>query len=260
MGPPPTDFGGANGPTIQETGGESGQSSTYENRDTLASKHDEDLFDYYAASQLALVDAASGAIKFLGKPDRYESLEVAPDGLHLLVSTTHKPYSYVTTYERFPQEVSVWDTSKRSGVVAHQVASLPLADRVPIQGVRLGPREFAWRATEPATLTWAEALDGGDWNVEVPARDKILLLKAPFNSAPVEIARTEQRFVGLEWSEKPNVALMHEYDHNRHWRRTFVIDVDRKQSKPSVLWSLSADEKYANPGRPVHRVLANGAA
>jgi dipeptidyl aminopeptidase/acylaminoacyl peptidase len=258
IGPPPADSGASSGPTIQDAGGESGQSSTYENRDTLASKHDEDLFEYYSASQLAFVDAASGVIKFLGKPDRYELLQVAPDGLHLLVSTTHKPYSYVTTYERFPQEVSVWDTSKRSGVVVHQVASLPLADRVPIHGVPLGPREFAWRATEPATLTWAEALDRGDWNVEVPARDKILLLKAPFDSAPVEIARTEQRFVGLEWSENPNVALMREYDQNRHWMRAFVIDVDHNQSKPSVLWTLSADEKYANPGRPVRRLLANG--
>ncbi|HEY8051248.1 MAG TPA: prolyl oligopeptidase family serine peptidase [Steroidobacteraceae bacterium] len=258
IGPPPAGSGASSGANIQDAGGESGQSSTYENRDTLASKHDEDLFDYYGASQLAVVTAASGAIKLLGKPDRYELLQIAPDGQHLLVSTTHKPYSYVTTYDRFPQDVSVWDTSKRSAVVVHQLVSLPLADRVPIHGVPLGPREFSWRATEPATLTWAEALDRGDWNVEVPARDKVLLLKAPFDSAPVEIARTEQRFVGLDWSENPAVALMHEYDQNRHWMRVFVIDVDQPQSKPSVLWNLSADEKYANPGHPVHRVLANG--
>ena len=40
---------------------------------------------------------------------------------------------------------------------------------------RLGPRDFSWRPTDPATLLWAEALDGGDWNVEVPERDKIML-------------------------------------------------------------------------------------
>ena len=43
------------GPSIQETSSGKGQSSTYETRDTLNSKHDEDLFDYYAASQLAFV-------------------------------------------------------------------------------------------------------------------------------------------------------------------------------------------------------------
>jgi dipeptidyl aminopeptidase/acylaminoacyl peptidase len=260
MGPPPPFSEASSGPSIQETGGETGQSSTYENRDTLAGKHDEDLFDYYAASQLAIVDAASGAITLLGKPGLYELLDAAPDGRHLLVGNIHKPYSYITTYDRFPQNVSVWDASKRSGVVAHQIASLPLADRVPIQGVSLGPREFGWRATEAATLTWAEALDAGDWNNEVPARDKIMMLKAPFDSSPAEIARTEQRFVGFDWSENPNIALMREYDENRHWVRVSVINVDDTQNKPRVLFSLSADEQYANPGRPVHRVLANGAS
>jgi dipeptidyl aminopeptidase/acylaminoacyl peptidase len=258
MGPPPPFSEASSGPSIQETGGESGQSSTYENRDTLAGKHDEDLFDYYAASQLAIIDASSGAITPLGKPGLYESLDAAPDGRYLLVSGIHKPYSYITTYDRFPQDVSVWDASKRSGVAIHQIASLPLADRVPIRGVPLGPREFAWRVTEAATLTWAEALDTGDWNVEVPARDKIMALKAPFNSPAAEIARTEQRFVGFDWSENPHIALMREDDENRHWIRVSVINVDDAQSKPRVLFSLSADEQYANPGRPVHRVLANG--
>jgi len=258
MGPPPPVSAASGGPTIQETGGETGQSSTYENRDTLTGKHDEDLFDYYAASQLAIVDAASGAITLLGKPGLYELLNAAPDGRHLLVSNIHKPYSYITTYDRFPQDVAVWDISTRSAVSAHQVASLPLADRVPIQGVALGPREFGWRATEPATLIWAEALDRGDWNVEVPARDKIMLLKAPFSASPIEIARTEQRFFGFDWSENPHVALVREYDENRHWVKISVIDVDEPQVKPSVLFSLSTDEEYANPGRPVHRVLGNG--
>ncbi len=59
----------------------------------------------------------------------------------------------------------------------HTVASLPLADRVPIHGVPTGPRDHSWRATEPATLVWAEAQDGGDWNVKVPHRDKVMLSK-----------------------------------------------------------------------------------
>ncbi len=247
------------GPSIQETTGEKGQSSTYENRDTLRNKHDEDVFDYYGASQLAFVDAATATITPVGKPANYESLAAAPDGRHILVSAIHKPYSYVTTYDRFPQEVEVWDVSDRSHVVAHTIASLPLADRVPIAGVPVGPRDFSWRATEPATLVWAEAQDGGDWKVRVPARDKIMLLKAPFNSAPIEITRTEQRYVRFAWGEQAGTALLTEYDENRHWRRSFLIDVDDQQPKPRLLWDLSTDEKYANPGNPVERQLANGA-
>lgn len=258
MGAPPPEPVVPSGPSIQETEGEKGQSSTYENRDTLGSKHDEDLFDYFAASQLAFVDEASAAITLVGKPANYEFVAPAPDGRHILVSAIHKPYSYVTTYDRFPKQVEVWDVTDRGHVAAHTIASLPLADRVPIAGVPLGPRDFSWRATEPATLVWAEALDGGDWNVKVPARDKILLQKAPFDSPPVEIARTEQRYIGFGWSEKRNVALLNEYDENRHWRKTFLVDVDDPQTEPRLLWDLSTDEQYADPGEPVERRLANG--
>jgi dipeptidyl aminopeptidase/acylaminoacyl peptidase len=259
MGSPPPEPIVPSGPSIQESEGKKGQSSTYENRDTLGSKHDEDLFDYYAASQLALIDEATAAITPVGKPGSYESLDSAPDGQHILVTAIHKPYSYVTTYDRFPTEVEVWDVSQRAHILIHTIASLPLADRVPIGGVPVGPREFSWRATEPATLIWAEALDGGDWNVKVPARDKIVLLKAPFNSPAVEITRTEHRYVSFSWGEQSTVALLSEYDFNRHWRRTFVINVDDQHPKPRLLWDLSTDERYANPGTPVQRQLANGA-
>ena len=172
----------------------------------------------------------------------------------------HKPYSYITTYDRFPQEVEVWDVSDRAHVSTHTIASLPLADRVPIHGVPTGPRDFSWRATDPATLVWAEALDGGDWNVTVPNRDKMMLQKSPFSAPAVEIARAEQRYVDFSWSEQPSVALLTQYDNNRHWRKTFVVDVDDPQQKPRLLWDLSTDEQYKDPGSPVSRQLANGSS
>jgi len=254
-GAPPTASVVVDGPSIQETTGQAGESSTYETRDTLASKHDEDLFDYYATSQLALVDAATGTASRIGKPAILTAVDPAPDGDHILVTTIKKPYSYVTTYDRFAHDIEIWD---RTGKPTHAVAQLPVADRVPIHGVPVGPRDFEWRATEPATLVWAEALDGGDWNVKVPARDKVMTQPAPFATAPIEITRTEQRFAGFDWAEKRDVSLLHEHDENRHWRRTFVMNVDDAKAKPSVLWDLSSDERYKNPGTPVYRLLPNG--
>ena len=258
IGAPPPEPVTPIGPTIQETGGEKGQSSTYENRDTLNNKHDEDLFDYYASSQLALIDAATGAITPIAKPANFDTVSAAPDGQHILITAIHKPYSYVTTYDRFPQEVEVWDISNRSTITTHTIASLPLADRVPIRGVPLGPREFTWRPTDPATLVWAEALDGGDWNVNVPNRDKVMLQKAPFQSPAVEIARPQQRYSGIEWSEHPTIALLYEYDNNKHLRDTLIVNVDDPQQKPRQIWNLSSDEHYADPGNPVTQELPNG--
>jgi dipeptidyl aminopeptidase/acylaminoacyl peptidase len=257
QGPPPPEPIVPPGPDIQETGGSKGQSSTYEARDVLKNQHDEDLFDYYFASQLALVDVTTGASQPIGPVATYGDVNVAPDGGHILVETIHKPYSYLVTAARFPRNVEVWD---RAGNVTHAVAQIPLADRVPIHGVPTGPRDFQWRANEPATLVWSEALDAGDWNVKVPARDKVMMQRAPFTDPPREIARTEQRFEGFIWGEQKNFALLRENDENRHWTRTFVINVDDPAAHPRLLWDMSSDEHYKDPGQPVFKTLPNGAA
>jgi dipeptidyl aminopeptidase/acylaminoacyl peptidase len=259
---PPVAPPGSAGPGIQESFGESGQSSTYENRDTLRNRDDEELFNYYGTSQLALVDAASGKITPVGKPGLYEELSVAPDGRHVVVTEIRPPYSYVTTFDRFPKQIDLWDLAqhpaKGANPVVREIAALPLADRVPNRGVPVGPRDFTWRPTDAATLVWAEALDGGDPNVQAAERDKLMMLKAPFNAAPLEVARTVQRFAGLSWSEQPGVALLSDYDVNRKWRRTWQLDVDDAQTSRRLMWDMSSDEKYADPGTPVRRQLANG--
>ena len=78
MGAPPPKPSSPPGPSIQESAGEKGQSSTYETRDTLGSAHDEALFDYYATSQLAIVDVAAESVVPLGKPDLYTSAARTP--------------------------------------------------------------------------------------------------------------------------------------------------------------------------------------
>jgi dipeptidyl aminopeptidase/acylaminoacyl peptidase len=254
-GAPPADTAAAIAPSIQETTGEKGEFSTYEARDTLSSKHDEDLFEYYATSQLALIDVATGAVTPVGKPAVITEVDGAPDGVHLLVTSLKKPWSYVVTYDRFAHDVEVWNTR---GAVVKVMAHQPVADRVPIHGVPTGPRSFGWRPTEPAMLVWAEALDKGDWAVKVPARDRVMTQKAPFTAAPTELTRTVQRFSGFEWSEQKRVALRHEYDADKHWQQTWLMNVDDASQKPTLVWDLSTDEQYLNPGSPLYRVLPNG--
>jgi dipeptidyl aminopeptidase/acylaminoacyl peptidase len=253
IGPAPAAEGGSEGPRIQEsTGG--GEFSTYEARDTLRNQADAALFEYYGTSQLAFVDVATGAVTRVGTPAVVSGYDLSPDGQHILVTSVRKPYSYAVTYARFANDVEVWD---RTGKVT-PLAQLPVTEHVPIHGVATGPREQEWIPTEPATVVWAEALDGGDWKTKVPARDKIMASSAPFTSAPVEIARTEQRYEGTDWSEKRGLGLLREYDDNRHWRRTFLIDAGHPETKPRLIWDLSSDESYEDPGEPVYRLLPNG--
>jgi len=256
QGPAPSDHGVPSGPDIQQSLGEKGQSSTYEARDTLRNALDEAQFAYYGSAQLTVVDIAVGSSRDVGQPAIYNNVDSAPDGVHVLTEAITPPFSHAVTYGRFAHAVAVLDIDHNTSVA---IASLPLADRVPIHGVPQGPRAFDWRATEPATLVWAEALDKGDWNITVPARDRVLTLKAPFTAKPREITRTQQRFEGFDWSANKDLAFLYEYDENRHWQHVTMVNVDAPHKPARVLWDMSSDERYQDPGNFVHEQLANGA-
>ncbi|RDI97785.1 S9 family peptidase [Dyella solisilvae] len=255
LGPAPKGLA-TGGPEIKESIQGKGESSSYEARDTLASPEDEALFDYYGAAQLAVVDAASGQTRVIGKPGVIDGVAAAPDGEHVLVETLKKPYSYVTTYERFARDVSVLDA--RTGQ-STPITSLPVADRVPVRGVPIGPREFEWRANAPATLIWPEALDQGDWKVNVPQRDKVMLWNAPFSGKPKEIARTAQRFSGMRWLAEGDEPFVYEFDANRQWIHVSRIDVAHPSKPARTIWDYSSNEVYKHPGSLLTQTLPNGA-
>jgi dipeptidyl aminopeptidase/acylaminoacyl peptidase len=252
-GAPPSEETVPKAPNVQESSGRPGPVRTYQ--DLLKNAHDEDLFDYYATVQLALVDAESGKTTALGKPSVFEEAEPSPDGAHILVARPHRPYSYLHTVEDFPKEVEVWG---RDAKVEHKLASLPLADEVPIEGVPKGPRSYQWHPTEPATLVWAEALDDGDPRKKVSHRDRILSLKAPFEGQPTEIFKTEQRFRGMDWDERGELLFVRDFDRDKRWLRTQLLDTSKPAAAPRVVWSHSANERYNHPGTPLTSVLPNG--
>lgn len=252
-GKPPARPAAPLGPNVQETSGKA--APVWTQQDLLTSPHDEDLFDYYAASQLAVVDVAGGKATLIGKPAIFQTASPAPDGKHLLVARLHRPYSYLYTSASFPKEVEVWD---RTGKVVHKLASLPLADTVPPDGVPTGPRSYHWRPTAPATLVWTEALDGGDPKRKVPHRDRLLMLAAPFSGQPVEVIKTEHRLMGTYWGERNGLLQVGDFDRDRRWRRSFLLNADRPSEPPRLLFSLSMRERYKNPGSPVFRTLPSG--
>jgi len=89
-------------------------------------------------------------------------------------------------------------------------------------------------------------------------RDRILMLKAPFSGSPTELVKTEHRFGGLQWGEKGGLAFVSDYDRNRRWRRTFLLNADNPAESPRLVWSLSVQDRYNDPGTPVFRPLPSG--
>ena len=275
-GNPPGEVKVPDGPIIQESDGKKAPVRTYE--DLLENAHDEALFDYYATAQLQVVHlrqgqtgaahASSVTLSAIGKPAIFAGGDPSPDGQHFLVTRIHRPYSYILPESEFPREIEVWDSS---GKPEFKVASQPLADHVPIEGVLTGPRDVEWVATQPATLVWAEALDGGDPKTKAPHRDRLMILGAPFKDQPTELLKMEQRFIpggfgtgpggflrtGMEWGEN-GIGLVRDYDRDRRWTRTFLININHPGQAPRLIWERSVRERYKDPGTPVMRTLPNG--
>ena len=240
------------GPTTQDATGRAAPAATFQ--DLLDNAQDEALYTHYFTAQLAVVDATTGQRAPLGPPGIFDDVDVSPSGEFVLVSHTLRPYSYLVPAGRFPKEIEVWSLR---GEVVGRIAQQPLAENVPIRGVREGPRAVNWRSDAPATLVWAEALDGGDPKNKVEHQDRVVMLAAPFAGRPVELVRLGKRFAGMQW-DSGGRALVVEYDRERRWSKTWLADAGRPGTAPRVVWDRSAEDRYGDPGFPLTRPTRAG--
>jgi dipeptidyl aminopeptidase/acylaminoacyl peptidase len=252
------------GPVVEENIGRVAPARTYQ--DLLASPHDEALFEHYLQTQVVRV-SLDGVVTPLGAPDLITRADPSPDDEYLLLETIHRPYSYIVPIGRFPQRLDVWD---REGRLVRHLADVPLAEEVPIvfDAVPTGPRGVHWRQDTDATLSWVEALDGGDSRVEAEARDRVFMLTAPFSGDPLVLADLELRYGGTSWGDGGR-ALVSE----RWWKtrrtRTWIVAPDRVATAPGSdlrvaervaepLFDRSWEDRYNAPGVPLRRTTPRG--
>ena len=240
------------GPVVQESKGKPSPVRTYQ--DLLKSGADEALFAHYATATVTLVDRDSLASTRLGKPDLYTSANLSPDGKYLLTTRLKKPFSYLYAYNSFPKSIEVM--TARGEVVA-TVADLPLQDAVPIEGVPTGPRRVRWLPTEPATLFYAEALDGGDPRQKVEFRDALFLRPAPFAEPGKLAVRTPERFSGISFLEG-GAAMVTDYERERKWIRTVQLDLAKPATPALLVFDRSSQDRYGDPGAPLSKTLPGG--
>ena len=165
-----------NGPTVSENAGSKAQNRTYQ--DLLKNPNDEKNFETLAQSELWKVNL-KGEKSLWKKNAMHRGISFSPDGNFILLTTIHRPFSYIVTYSRFPSQTTVFDTD---GNNIKTILETPLIEELPkgFMAVRKGPRSISWRADKGAVLYWVEALDGGDPAKEVAHRDAVYQLEAPF--------------------------------------------------------------------------------
>ncbi len=239
-------------PSIQETAGKTGVVQTFQ--DLLKSPSDERLFDYYATSQLAIV-WVDGRIKTVGAPALFDTANISPDGQHILTARIERPYSYLYPASRFPTEVEVWDLQ---GKMLYKLASLPLEDNLPAQGVSEGARSYGWIPTEAATVVWAEALDKGDPRNKITPRDKLMKISAPFTAQTTEIVKIQQRYQGRAFGEQNGLLFFYDYNRDTQRRRMFSMNFNNPEQAPKLISDLNTNDRYNDIGTLVTKTLPNG--
>ncbi|HEK85258.1 MAG: prolyl oligopeptidase family serine peptidase [Candidatus Saccharicenans sp.] len=240
------------GPDVQETSGKYASVPTFQ--DLLKTAFDEKLFEYYATTQLYRFNLNTGELIRIGEPGIYEFAIPSPDGRYLLVKKIKRPFSYSVPYSSFTHDIEIWEAN---GNLIKVMADLPAAEEVPRNGVPKGPRSFEWQPLKPATLIWVEALDEGDPEKNVPFRDKILSLSAPFTLEPVEIIKLPQRYRDIIWLGKSGQGLVSEYEWKKRWQTTYWFDTNRPGFQKKI-FDLSIQDQYNDPGRPVMVQAPNG--
>jgi dipeptidyl aminopeptidase/acylaminoacyl peptidase len=242
------------GPLVQENTGTKKPAVT--NPDLLTGPDDERAFDYYMTSQLALI-TTGGQVTPIGAPGLYTTSVPSPDGKLLLVEAVHKPFSYRVEIARFPTRSEVWTLA---GKALATLADLPLAEDVPTErdAVRTGRRDLLWRDDAPATVCWAEALDGGDPRKPAKLRDQVDCTAAPFGT-PSHVIQLADRLRDIRWGTGA-IALVTEGRWKDRKTRTWIVEPDAPAHKPRVLWDRSTEDRYTAPGAPVMRHTSSGAS
>ncbi len=231
------------GPTISTNDGKKAQNRTYQ--DLLSNPADEFNFQQLALSELYKVDLEGN--KTLWKPAAmYRNISFSPDGQYVMVVTVEQPFSYLVPYYRFPSTTTLYSSD---GALVNEILKVPLIEDLPkgFMAERKGMRDLSWRADRAATLVYAEALDEGDPEVEVPFRDAVYQLEAPFTGKGTEILKTIDRFRGISWG-KDNLAVAYDYWWNTRNTRTYVFDPSDPGKEPVVLFDRNYQDVYSDPG------------
>ncbi|ATB36988.1 aminoacyl peptidase [Cystobacter fuscus] len=252
-GAPPVADGTPTGPIIEENSGQTRPART--NPDALRGPADEALFEYYFTGQLVRVALDGSAPRPIGTPGLIARFSVSPDSRYLLTETLKRPFSYLLPADNFPREIAV---ATLDGQRVRMVVDRPLADEVPIDmgSVVQGPREVDWRADAPATLAWAEALDGGNPKADVPFHDSLWMQAAPFKGAPVKLADLKERFHKVYWGRADH-ALVFERKWKTRTERRSVVNPSRPGTA-RLLLERNHQDQYGDPGAPLLETNAAG--
>ena len=237
------------GPTISVSeAGVKAQNRTYQ--DLLKNKNDEYNFEQLARSKLVKI-TINGKSSAWKDAAMYRSMSFSPDGNYLMITTVQTPFSYLVPYYRFPSKSVIYNTK---GTLVSKVLELPLIEDLPkgFMAVRKGKRNISWRNDKPATIYWAEALDGGDPANEVPYRDEVFEQEAPFKGKGTSVIKTKGRFYDMDWGNE-TTAIAYDYWRTNRNTKAYLFNPSNTNQTPKIIYDRNYQDRYSDPGSFVNK-------
>jgi dipeptidyl aminopeptidase/acylaminoacyl peptidase len=231
------------GPTVQESYGSASPRPTFQ--DMIKSPYDEQLFEFFATSQL--VKNVNGVETKINQPAIYSFISASPDKKYLLVRTINKPFSYVVPANGFNTTITIHNAT---GKLIKELAKIPSSETAPGGNDNVADvmRSIEWRDDEAATIVWCKALDGGLIKNTAEFRDAVYALAAPFTTQPKELFKTKMRYAGVTWGNS-TFAIVQEMLRSKVIGR--MSRWNPSTGEMELLMERSMTDLYNNPGSPV---------
>lgn len=232
------------GPTISSNDGKKAQNRTYQ--DLLKNPDDEHNFEQLAYSELYKVGLDGSKTKWMDA-DMYRSISFSPDGDYVITVTIDRPFSYLVPYYRFPSTTTIY---KNDGSFVKTLLEVPLIEDLPkgFMAERTGMRDISWRNDKPASIIYAEVLDGGDPENMMDYRDEVFQLEAPFDGKGKSILKTKNRFSGIQWGTD-NIAIASDYWWNDRNTKTYLFNPSDSAQEVKIISDRNYQDVYSDPGK-----------
>jgi dipeptidyl aminopeptidase/acylaminoacyl peptidase len=231
------------GPTVSVSDGKKAQNPTFQ--DLLKDKADEFNFEQLAMSTLFKV-GLNGNKTLWKETAMFTQTDFSPNGDYVLITTIQKPFSYLVTLNRFPSKTTIFDKNGKEVKVLLEsplIEDLPKGNDATVKGMR----SINWRNDEPATIYYAVALDEGDPEKEAEFRDEVFMIREPFTNQPVSVVKTTNRYAGITWGNNQVAIARDRWIKNRN-TKTYLFNPSEPGAKPVVLFDMSYEDSYNNPG------------
>jgi len=231
------------GPRVSVSEGTLAQNRTYQ--DLLKDKADEFNFEQLVLSTIFKIDL-EGNKENWKETAMHRSFNISPNGEYVLVTTIHKPFSYLVPYYRFPSKTTIYD---KNGNEVKVIDETPLIEDLPkgFMATQEGRRNIGWRNDKPAMIYYVEALDGGDPAKEVDFRDEVYALNEPFTDEPKPLVKTINRYAGITWGND-DIAIVYDRWWNTRNTKTYLFNPSSEEPDSEILFDRNYQDNYNNPG------------